>query len=60
MLEKSFGFAAKKWETDDYQRIPDFVSCRKCFKTYSYTSTTGTRQLNRVVKMFSDFAISVQ
>jgi len=27
---------------------------------HSYTSTTGTRQLNRVVTMFSDFVISVQ
>ena len=41
-----FGFPARKNETNEYQRIPGFVSCRKCFKTYSYKSTTGTRQLN--------------
>ncbi|CAF1479470.1 unnamed protein product [Adineta steineri] len=43
---KFFGFPARKNEVDEYQRIPGFVSCRQCFKTYTYTSTTGTRQLN--------------
>ncbi|CAF1483516.1 unnamed protein product [Adineta steineri] len=43
---KFFEFLARKNEVDEYQRIPGFVSCRQCFKTYTYTSTTGTRQLN--------------
>ncbi|CAF1516085.1 unnamed protein product [Adineta ricciae] len=43
---KFFGFPAKRNEGDNYERIPGFVSCRNCLKTYRYTSTTGTRQLN--------------
>ncbi|CAF2095755.1 unnamed protein product [Rotaria magnacalcarata] len=43
---KSFGFTARKNETNDYQRILRFVSCRQCLKTYACTSTTGTRHLN--------------
>jgi hypothetical protein len=45
MLE-NFGFPAEKREIDEYQRIPGFFRGPKCFKTYSYTSKTGTRQLN--------------
>ena len=40
-----FGFPASKNETNEYQRIPGFVSCRECFKTYSYKSIASTRQL---------------
>ena len=33
-----FGFPVLKNKTNEYQRSPRFVSCRKCFKMYSYGS----------------------
>ncbi|CAF3790286.1 unnamed protein product [Rotaria magnacalcarata] len=47
---KSFGFTARKNETNDYQRILRFVSCRQCLKTYACTSTTGAKHENFDVK----------
>jgi hypothetical protein len=39
-------FQRKKIDTGHFERIPGFVSCRKCLKTYTYTPTTGTHHLN--------------
>ncbi|CAF0997451.1 unnamed protein product [Rotaria sordida] len=41
-----FGFPAKKLEnTKEYKKIDGFTSCEKCYETFSYTSTTGTRNM---------------
>lgn len=41
-----FGFPAKKVEnTNQFKRIEGFTSCRVCYQTFSYTSTTGTRNM---------------
>ena len=43
---KVFGFPAKKSEeTGQFERIEGFSSCTSCFQTYTYTSTTGTRNM---------------
>ena len=41
-----FGFPAKRTETGDFERIFGYVSCRHCYQTYTYATTTGTRLLN--------------
>ncbi|CAF1334764.1 unnamed protein product [Rotaria sordida] len=41
-----FGFPAKKLEnTKEYKKIDGFTSCEKCYETFSYASTTGTRNM---------------
>ncbi|CAF4534007.1 unnamed protein product, partial [Rotaria sp. Silwood2] len=43
---KVFGFPAKRIEnTNEYQKIDGFTSCRTCYQTFSYTVTTGTRNM---------------
>lgn len=37
-----FGFPAAINENGDHQRIEKFVSCKKCFTTYSYVSNSTT------------------
>ncbi|CAF3364514.1 unnamed protein product [Rotaria socialis] len=44
----SFGFPAIINHNGDFQRVDGFVSCRKCFATYSFTSNS-TRLLNQHV-----------
>jgi hypothetical protein len=41
-----FGFPTRKNENGDFHRIIGFVSCQQCYRTFSYTQTTGTRHLN--------------
>jgi hypothetical protein len=41
-----FGQPAKKNDEGTYVVIEGFVSCTKCFKTYSHNPTTGTKTLN--------------
>ena len=43
---KMFGYPAKKNDTNEMIRIPGFISCRKCRKTFSFNRTTGTSHLN--------------
>lgn len=43
---KLFGFPAKIDENGHHQRIPNLVSCKKCFATYSYISNS-TSFLNK-------------
>ncbi|CAF2694080.1 unnamed protein product [Rotaria sp. Silwood2] len=31
---------------DTTRRIPNFLSCKKCFKTYKYSRVSGTSQFN--------------
>ncbi|CAF2132255.1 unnamed protein product [Rotaria magnacalcarata] len=41
-----FGFPTKKNKAGRFERINGFVSCQKCYQTFAYTPTTGTRHLN--------------
>ncbi|CAF3835637.1 unnamed protein product [Rotaria sp. Silwood1] len=41
-----FGFPTEKNEAGRFERINGFVSCKQCYQTFTYTSTTGTRHLN--------------
>lgn len=44
---KVFGFPAKKSEKNNrFEKIDGFTSCRLCFQTFTYTSTSGTRNMN--------------
>jgi hypothetical protein len=39
---KFFGLPAKILGPDKYEIIPKFASCKSCYRTYSYSSTTTT------------------
>lgn len=43
---KVFGFPAKKTDNSDhFERIKGFSSCRLCYQTFAYTAKTGTRNM---------------
>jgi hypothetical protein len=42
---RAFSYPAKK-SADTFERIPGFVSCKKCFQTFAFCRTTGTSHLN--------------
>ncbi len=49
MCWSTFGLPAKIVGPDSYEIIQKFASCKTCFQTYSYSSTTSTLSNHKCV-----------